>query len=113
MQDESRCGTVLVMPTQIDPDALAEAEAAVRHAQMVRNQHRRRTERGSPTREADIALALDRLKAAMRPLRSEIGRFKYGSAGDDSREAIRGASLAIQKERRKLWKMRSRSTAHA
>ena len=56
------------------------------------------------------------LKRAMRPLRSEIGRFPYGPQTDEAeanREEIREASTAIQRERRKLWKMRGRNDAEA
>ena len=45
----------------------------------------------------------------MKPLRSEIGRFPYGPQTDEAeanRERIRQASDALQRERRKLWKMR-------
>lgn len=102
------------MPEQLDKSAMNEAEAAVRHARLVREQHRRRTERGQPRRESDIALALTRLREAMRPLRSEIGRFAYGPATEvakNNRQRIRDASDAIQRERRKLWKMQSKRKA--
>lgn len=51
------------------------------------------------------------LKEAMRPLRSRIGRFPTQSQSQAS-EAIRapvyGASLRLQAERRKLWKLLAR-----
>lgn len=104
------------MPNKLNAPAMQEAEAAVVYAQRVRERHRRRTSRGSKQREKDIALALARLKVAMRPLKSEIGRFKYGPQNDvaeANRDAIREASLAIQRERRKLFKMKKRITSDA
>lgn len=93
------------------PDKLLEdAEAAVSYAQTVRSFHRRRTEKASPQRKTDIEVALSRLKRAMKPLKSEIGKFPYGPQTDTAetnRQAIRDASDAIQRERRKLWKMRA------
>lgn len=91
--------------------ALYHAEVATAYAQEVRQHHRRRTEKRSRQRQADIKLALRRLKEAMKPLRSEIGRFPYGAQTDEAearRAAIREASAAIQRERRKLWKMLAR-----
>jgi hypothetical protein len=103
------------METELDPQVIPEAEAAVRYAQQVREQHRRRTERGSTKREADIALALERLKDAMRPLRSAIGRMTYPSSGIsmETQDQIRVASDAIQRERRKLWKMQDKRVRSA
>jgi hypothetical protein len=101
------------MPTELPKDAIETAEAAVAFAQQTRRFHRRRTERGSKQRCADIELALVRLKEAMRPLKSEIGRFPYGpqtTVAEGNREKIRVASAAIQGERRKLWKMRTPTT---
>lgn len=92
-------------------DHLKQAETAVTHARSVRELHRRRSERGSHQREQDIQYALDRIKTAMRPLRSEIGRFVYGpqtTVAEETRQRIREASEALQKERRKLWKMKDR-----
>lgn len=102
---------MLCMANDANQIALDEAAAAVRYAQMVRAKHRRRTERGTREREEDIRLALERLKAAMKPLRSEIGRFAYGppTPGEAPyRQSVRESSDAIQRERRKLWKMRKR-----
>lgn len=84
---------------------------AVTFAQNVRRMHRRRTEKTSPQRTADIQMAMDRLREAMDPIRSEIGRFPYGpqtTIAEERRQAIRDCSTAIQSERRKLWKMRSK-----
>lgn len=78
-------------------------------AQQVRKMHRRRTDKLAETRLRDIDAAFDRLRTAMRPLRSASGKFVYGPQTDvaeENREIIRRASAAIQRERRKLWKMR-------
>lgn len=98
------------MPNELPKDAINAASAAVEFAQTVRRHHRRRTGRTSVQRAQDIKLALTRLREAMEPLRSEIGRFPYGpqtDAAEANRQRIREASTAIQRERRKLWKMRT------
>lgn len=97
------------MPSELPRDAIDAADAAVIFAQQVRRIHRRRSNKQSTQRASDIELALTRLKEAMEPLRSEIGRFPYGpqtDAAEANREAIRESSRRIQAERRKLWKMR-------
>jgi hypothetical protein len=103
------CGTIPVMPKELPKDVIEQAEAAVAFAQQVRRLHRRRTDKSSLQRTQDIELAILRLKEAMAPLRSEIGRFPYGpqtDAAEANRERIREVSTAVQRERRKLWKMR-------
>jgi hypothetical protein len=97
------------MPTELPKDAIENANAAVAFAQQVRKFHRRRTSRKADQRARDIEVAVQRLKDAMGPLRSEIGRFPYGpqtSIAEANRERIREASAALQRERRKLWKMK-------
>lgn len=98
------------MPHQLQPSALVHAEAAVAFAQEVRAHHRRRTDKRSSQRRSDINLALSRIAQAMKPLRSEIGRFTYPQSGltADQQQAVREASAALQRERRKLWKMKAR-----
>lgn len=96
------------MPETLPKQALDAADAAVEYAKSVRRIHRRRTDRRSPQRQHDIHAALDRLRSAMGPLRSESGRFKCGPqtvAVEAYRQPIRAASAALQAERRKLWKM--------
>jgi hypothetical protein len=99
------------MPAILPKREIEAAEAAVVFAQAVRRTHRRRSNKTSEQRKADIELACKRLREAMAPLRSEIGRFPYGPqtvAAEANRQAIRGASEAIQRERRKLFKMKKR-----
>lgn len=101
------------MPNRLPKDAIEAAASAVAYAQQVRAFHRRRTDRTSKQREADIELAQTRLREAMGPLRAEIGRFPYGPQTDlaeHNREVIREASAALQSERRKLWKMSTKTT---
>ena len=96
------------MPKNLPTKDIEAAETAVAYAQQVRAYHRRRTPRNARQREVDINLALRRLAKAMRPLRSEIGRFPYGPQTDiaeANRETIREAAAAIKRERIKLWKM--------
>ena len=91
---------------------LRAGQDAVTYAVSVRTYHAKRTRRGSNQREADIQMALDRLKSAMRPIRSEIASYPFKplrEASADDREKMQGMSKAIQKERRKLWKMRTRA----
>lgn len=100
------------MPRILPQDDLDAAYAARDYAQSVRRLHRRRTSRGSAQREQDIQLALDRLKDAITPLRSVIGTFPYGPQTTEAarnREDVLEASDALQRERRKLWKMKGRS----
>lgn len=99
------------MPEKLPLQIIDGADRAIENAQRVRRFHRRRTERNSMQRKTDIEVALQRLKEAMGPLRTEIGRFPYGpqtDAAEENREAIRERSAAIQSERRKLWKMMPR-----
>lgn len=96
------------MPENLPPNILDYADRAVANAQRVREFHRRRTEKKSLQRKTDIQVALQRLREAMAPLKSAIGRFPYGPqtvTAEENRQAIRDRSLAIQSERRKLWKM--------
>lgn len=96
------------MPAKIDRLAVSNAEAAVANAQRVRSLHRRRTPIGSSSREDDLAIALERLAQAMKPIRSEIARFPYGPQTDRAernRQKLRALSRSIQGERRRLWKM--------
>jgi hypothetical protein len=99
------------MPQTNQDDIIDEAVAAVKHAQRVRATHRRRTTKSSVQRQRDIEMALTRLREAMKPLRSELGRFPT-TMRDTARHRkyqndVRDASEAVQKERRKLWKMRT------
>jgi hypothetical protein len=96
------------MPEKVPDNILESADRAIANAQRVREFHRRRTEKRSPQRKTDIVVARSRLKEAMKPLKSAIGKFPYGpqtTTAEANREAIRQRSAAIQTERRKLWKM--------
>jgi len=96
------------MPAQLPTEAVDEAHASVAFAQLVRKRHARRSATVSEQRARDIDLALERLRLAMRPLKSAIGGFMYGpqtQVAEENRQTIREASHAIQRERRKLWKM--------
>jgi hypothetical protein len=96
------------MPAKLPDKDMDYARLAVENARRVRSFHRRRTEKRSAQRRNDIMVARERLKEAMKPLKSEIGRFPYGpqtETAEANRQAIRDMSAAIQSERRKLWKM--------
>lgn len=99
---------------------LGAASAAVSHAQDVRATYRKRAGRGDQQRQRDIEFALTRLKRVMEPIRSELARIPYElrlleqvpsesmSPPElwDQRRVLLEASEAMQRERRKLWKMK-------
>lgn len=102
------CGTLYEMP--IEPtvaDLIRDAHNAAQYAQSVRKAHGRRSKRGTKQREHDIRIALQRLQEAMQPLRRKIARIPYLPPGIDV-AGLHQASDAIQKERRKLWKMKGK-----
>lgn len=82
-------------------------QVAVDYAISVRTYHAKRTRRGSQQREEDIKIALDRLRSAMKPIRSEIASWPFRAVVKE-RESVESMSKSIQRERRKLWKMRAR-----
>lgn len=110
-----------VEPRELD-QVLRAAEAAVSHAQDVRKTYAKRTGRGDRRRQTDIQLALNRLKTKMKPIRSELARLPYGIKLyanvqgpldlKSQQRQLRAASDAIQRERRKLWKMQERRKTH-
>lgn len=97
------------------------ADAAVDHAQDTRSAHAKRSARGSRQREDDLSMAQTRLKRLMAPVRSELARLPselkrmqstnqmehFGSSVGQQAK-LRDLSQAIQRERRKLWKMQQR-----
>lgn len=88
-----------------------EALAAIEHAQKVRRLHRRKSEPGSAARETDIKLAQERIREAMKPIRSSLSAWHYGPQSSNFeryRDAAALLSKALQSERRKLHKMRKR-----
>lgn len=90
---------------------IQKAEAAIRYAQDVRSHHRRRTNKGNPQREADLKSGVRRIKSAMKPLRSYLGRAQYEEQTAEHLEQVelvKEISQRLQTERRKLWKMRSK-----
>jgi hypothetical protein len=86
-------------------EMIEEAERAIENARAVREFHAKRNKRGTRQRETDIRLALERLRDAMKPIRRAIARLPYDSVGMDA-ETLKTASQDIQRERRKLWKMK-------
>jgi hypothetical protein len=96
----------------MDIDKAARAQdsglAAAAYAQQVRELHRKRSTKGSGNRETDIRVALQRIREAMRPIRSVLGTVRHPLPPEEAavhRELLR-ISDAMQRERRKLWKMR-------
>jgi hypothetical protein len=84
---------------------LSDADQAVEFAQSVRKRWAKKSSRESPQRIADIKVASDGLRRAMKPIRSRIARTSHGSRSEPA-ESLRAASQRIQTERRKLWKMK-------
>lgn len=84
------------------------AEAAIKHAQDIRAYHRKRSKPGDKQRDVDIKHALTKVRSAMRPIRSALGRAPYDISADagERRVALRAISARLQTERRKLWKLR-------
>lgn len=90
---------------------VASAEAAVKHAIAVREQHAKRSSKSSERRKADLRVAQTRLQRAMKPIRSElarIARLPTTSESNTQYTRLATASKALQRERRKLWKMQPR-----
>lgn len=97
------------MPEALSDDDIQTALAAVQFAVRVREYHARRTDKRSPQRAIDIDQALTKLKDAMRPIRSERARLAFKPAtsqNEDYRLKLEACSESIQRERRKLWKLR-------
>lgn len=92
--------------THTQSEMVEEAARAVENARAVREFHAKRNKRGTRQRETDIRLALERLRDAMKPIRRTIARLPYDAAGMDA-DVLKTASQDIQRERRKLWKMRA------
>lgn len=90
-------------------EALTDADAAVELAVRTRTSLRGRTTKGSAEREGQLRVALGELNAAAKPLRREAGRFRTDAARERRWGLrVRKAATAIQRERRKLWKMQDR-----
>jgi len=94
--------------SKINDNELKEAKRAYEFSQQVRAHHRRRTDKGDSQREFDLQQARERLTAAMGPLRSYLARSQYVAPSKLRQGYLtryRNASLALQSERRKVWKM--------
>lgn len=90
-------------------EMLERGEKAIAQAQDVRSYHRKRTRIGHPQRNTDILHAMQKVQAAMRPIRSALGRAPYQPLNETSRsetDELKAMSKRVQAERRKLWKLR-------
>lgn len=84
------------------------ADTAITVAQDVRKFHAKRTKVGNAQRNTDIRHAADQITAAMRPIRSALGRAPYdpiNALTEQQHKELRDASKRLQVERRKLWKL--------
>ena len=96
------------MASRLTDDEVANAEAAIKHAQSVRRLHRRTTDRANRARQNDIKVALQRLKSTMSPIRRYLSSCYYGPQTAVTmlrKDQISQLSKAMQAERRKLFKM--------
>jgi hypothetical protein len=99
-------GTLYQMPIErSEEDLIRDANRAAQQALATRKRHSRHSKPGQRQRETDIRLALERIERAMTPLRRVIARLPYVDDPSDG-EGLREASQALQRERRKLWKMK-------
>jgi hypothetical protein len=94
---------VLSEVKQSTPEILAEADDAVEYAIKVRLHHANKTRKGSPQRAADIRVAKLKLHHAMFPIRRILCNIPYKPT--DFEQELKEASFALQRERRKLWKL--------
>lgn len=98
----------LLMPAELPQAEIDAAEAAVAFAKQVRKMNAKRTSTGSQQRARELEVAQTRIREAMVPIKSAIGKFQYGPqtpVAEANRQRIREVSAALQSERRKLWKM--------
>lgn len=96
---------------ELPKTTLETAAEAVACAQATRRYHARKTDPKNEERQAEIEASLGKLRAAMKPLRHEIARYPYGpqtASARAYRDALAAASQALQRERRKLWKLKPR-----
>lgn len=91
-----------------DPVIVEEGETAIEYALSVRKLHARRSRPGSRQREVDIRVALNKLALAMYPIRRKAAMYVYHET--PLSEEIKEVSKAMQRERRKLWKMQRKGT---
>lgn len=90
---------------QITQD-VAEAQAEAETAHALRKRLRWRSKPGTAKRERDIDRRLRAIDAAMKPLRSHIGKLAWHPLPDDLEKALRETSASLQAERKQLKKMR-------
>jgi hypothetical protein len=81
------------------------AEAAIAYAQTTRAEMRRRYRKGTGWRNRRIDVALGRLARAMKPVRTFIAQTQFEPEAPGRFEAM-NLSFRLQRERRKLWKLR-------
>lgn len=99
-------GTLHEMPIEIPTfELLEDAERAIKRAKAVRKAHARKTKRDAPQRKTDIEVAQQEIADAMKPLRRLVTQITYKDVETEEDTEVRQASLDLQKERRKLWKM--------
>jgi len=85
------------------PQYLLDAQQVADRAALVRQDTRRAEKPGDSVREKRLDATLDEIDAAMKPVRSAIGRIAWG-AGEYEAE-LRDVSRRLQYERRQLKKM--------
>lgn len=81
---------------------------AIDNARAIRKALAKRTRKGDRQRNQAIDRALRDIRLAMKPIRHEIARTQYEPNDSRYRQVILLLSDQLQRERRKLWKMRQK-----
>ena len=108
MQPGGESAIVFVVPSLDHRQLIEDGRQAVLLAQDVRVRHRRSSKPDDPARVRDLTAAREAVRAAMRPIRSEMGRAIFDPAtaqAERARERLRDMSAQLQAERRRLWKL--------
>jgi hypothetical protein len=85
---------------------ITKAEDTAAAAQALREDTRWKQRPGDPEREALIVEMLEKLRLAMVPIRSYIGRARYDAYSPNTEAQLSRASVRLQYERKQLKKMR-------
>lgn len=85
------------------------AEQAAEAARLVREDLRWNSEPGDTERERTIRAQLEKLRKAMAPIRSAIGKLIWDDACADREGDLRRVSAALQYNQKQLKKMKRRA----
>jgi hypothetical protein len=94
---------MVVMALKDDIQAAHDVATA---ATVLRQDLRWNVKPGDPAREKQISEMLERVRVAMIPIRSAMGRTFWGQLTAKETEKVRAASAELQYQRKQLKKMR-------